>query len=172
MLALEMYSVDFGGVFIDLKKICIWLGSTCIGLNSNVYVPLLITAQHLSIQMVIASFCLRQQPIAAINTCCLHKKNSDACISADIFIHFEISLGWGIYTPRPSRLPSSNLLGLGLQNPYPQEICWSSGDVFPNTSLLSAVCGYNISCLQKLPEVVGQKVGTHASGVCSNCILP
>ena len=36
--------------------------------------PLLITAQHLSIQMVIASFCLRQQPIAAINTCCLHKK--------------------------------------------------------------------------------------------------
>ena len=47
----------------------------------------------------------------------------------------------------PSRLPSGNLLGLGVQNPRPQEIPGASGDVFPNTSLLTAVYGYNISLL-------------------------
>ena len=56
----------------------------------------------------------------------------------------EISLGWGFCTPRPSRLPSGNLLGLGVQNPHPWEIFWASGGVFSNTSLLSAVYGFNI----------------------------
>ena len=68
---------------------------------------------------------------------------------------------WEIHPPRPSRFPSGgdfaplgprdcpraspsgNLSGLGVQNPRPREISRASGDVFPNTSLLSAVYGYN-----------------------------
>ena len=38
--------------------------------------------------------------------------------------------------------PSGNLSGLGVQNPRPREISRASGDVYPNTSLLSAVYGY------------------------------
>ena len=34
-----------------------------------------------------------------------------------------------------------------MQNPRPWEISRASGDVFPNTSLLSAVYGYNIAQL-------------------------
>ena len=67
---------------------------------------------------------------------------------------------WEIHPPRPSRFPSGvdfaplgprdfpraspsgNLSGLGVQNPRPWEISRASGDVFPNTSLLSAVYGY------------------------------
>ena len=70
---------------------------------------------------------------------------------------------WKIHPPRPSRFPSGgdfaplgprdcpraspsgNLSGLGVQNPRPREISRASGDVFPNTSLLLAVYGYNIS---------------------------
>ena len=37
-----------------------------------------------------------------------------------------------------------SLSGLGVQNPRPREISWASGDVFPNTSLLLAVYGYNM----------------------------
>ena len=44
----------------------------------------------------------------------------------------------------PRASPSGNLSGLGVQNPRPWEISWASGDVFPNTSLLSAVYGYII----------------------------
>ena len=69
---------------------------------------------------------------------------------------------WEIHPPRPSRFPSGgdfaplgprdcpraspsgNLSGLGVQNPRPREISRASGDVFPNTSLLSAVYGYNM----------------------------
>ena len=55
----------------------------------------------------------------------------------------------GKYTPLgprdfPRASPSGNLLGLGVQNPRPWEISRASGDVFPNTFLLSAVYGYNI----------------------------
>ena len=54
----------------------------------------------------------------------------------------EISLRRRFCTPRPSRLPSGNLSGLGVQNPRPWEISCASGSVFSNTSLLSAVYGY------------------------------
>ena len=47
----------------------------------------------------------------------------------------------------PRASPSGNLSGLGVQNPRPREISRASGDVFPNTSLLSAVYGYNKSSL-------------------------
>ena len=43
----------------------------------------------------------------------------------------------------PRASPSGNLSGLGVQNPRPWEISWASGGVFSNTSLLSAVYGYN-----------------------------
>ena len=67
-----------------------------------------------------------------------------------------------IHPPRPSRFPlcgdfaplgprdcpraspSGNLSGLGVQNPRPWEISWASGGVFSDTSLLSAVYGFNI----------------------------
>ena len=39
---------------------------------------------------------------------------------------------------------SRDALGNAVQNPRPREISWASGDVFPNTSLLSAVKEYNI----------------------------
>ena len=55
----------------------------------------------------------------------------------------EISLRRGFCTPRPSRLPSGNLSGLGVQNPRLWEISWASGGVFSNTSLLSSVYGPN-----------------------------
>ena len=42
------------------------------------------------------------------------------------------------------RLPSGNISGLGVQNPGSREISRASEDVFSNTSLLSAVYGYNI----------------------------
>ena len=47
----------------------------------------------------------------------------------------------------PRASPSGNLSGLGVQNPRPWEISRASGDVFPNTSLLSAVYGYILSSL-------------------------
>ena len=71
---------------------------------------------------------------------------------------------WKIHPPRPSRFPSGgdfaplgprdcpraspsgNLSGLGVQNPRPWEISWASGSVFSNTSLPSAVYGYNGQC--------------------------
>ena len=40
-------------------------------------------------------------------------------------------------------MPSGNLSGLGVQNPRPWEISWASGSVFSDTSLLSAVYGFN-----------------------------
>ena len=52
-------------------------------------------------------------------------------------------LEYPIHAPRPSKLPSGNLSGLGVQNPRPWEISWASGGVFSNTFLLSAVYGYN-----------------------------
>ena len=66
--------------------------------------------------------------------------------------------GLGVQNPRPRKIsrisldprdfprasPSGNLSGLGVQNPRPWEISRASGDVFPNTSLLSAVYGYNV----------------------------
>ena len=56
---------------------------------------------------------------------------------------------WEIHPPRPSTLS-----GLGVQNPRPWEISRASGDVFPNTSLLSAVYVYNTA-------LVGQSFGCH-----------
>ena len=47
--------------------------------------------------------------------------------------------------PRPSRCPSGFALGTSLR---PREISRASGDLFPNTSLLSAVYGYNTSRLE------------------------
>ena len=48
---------------------------------------------------------------------------------------------WKIHPPRPSRFPSGgDFAPLG-----PWEISWASGSVFSNTSLLSAVYGYNLS---------------------------
>ena len=81
---------------------------------------------------------------------------------------------WKIHPPRPSRFPSGgdfaplgprdcpraspsgNLSGLGVQNPRPWEISWASGSVFSNTSLLSAVYGYNRNILQWRPIKVIQ----------------
>ena len=42
-----------------------------------------------------------------------------------------------------SRASGCKIPRLGVQNPRPREISWASGDVFPNTPLLSAVYGYN-----------------------------
>ena len=72
------------------------------------------------------------------------------CIENTPTSALEISLGRGFCTPRPSRLPSGNLSGLGaqnlsglgVQNPRSWEICWASVGVFSNTSLLSAVYGF------------------------------
>ena len=61
----------------------------------------------------------------------------------------------------PRASPSGNLSGLGVQNPRPWEISRASGDVFPNTSLLSAVYGYNnfeslleCICVEGILEVI------------------
>ena len=77
---------------------------------------------------------------------------------------------WEIHPPRSSRFPSGgdfaprgprdcprakpegNLEGRGVQNPRPREISRASGDVFPNTSLLSAVYGYNIPSSGSIPK--------------------
>ena len=48
----------------------------------------------------------------------------------------------------PRASPSGNLSGLGVQNPRPWEISWASGGVFSDTSLLSAVYGFNICPLK------------------------
>ena len=66
---------------------------------------------------------------------------------------------WEIHPPRA--LPSGNLSGLGVQNPRPREISWASGDVFPNTSLLSAVYGFNIL---RVRNMLGEG-GTTLTGV-------
>ena len=78
---------------------------------------------------------------------------------------------WKIHPPRPSRFPSGgdfaplgprdcpraspsgNLSGLGVQNPRPWEISWASGGVFSDTSLLSAVYGFNKSIAESPPRV-------------------
>ena len=50
---------------------------------------------------------------------------------------------WEIHPPWPSRFPSGGgFAPLGPRD-CPREISRASGDVFPNTSLLSAVYGYN-----------------------------
>ena len=79
---------------------------------------------------------------------------------------------WEIHPPRPLRFPSGgdfaplgprdfpraspsgNLSGLGVQNPRPWEISRASGDVFPNTSLLSAVYGFNARELRHLTDTI------------------
>ena len=53
--------------------------------------------------------------------------------------------GWKIHPPRPSRLPSGNLSGLGVQNPCPREISRAEGGVFSNASRLEAVYGHSFS---------------------------
>lgn len=57
-----------------------------------------------------------------------------------VFCLKSARMHWEINPPRPSRLSS----GLREQNPHPREIFWSSGDVFPNTSLFSTVNRYNV----------------------------
>ena len=47
----------------------------------------------------------------------------------------------------PRDFPWAGILhpsALEVQNPHPWEISWASGSVFSNTSLLSAVYGYNL----------------------------
>ena len=57
---------------------------------------------------------------------------------------------WAKYRGRRFCTPEGVLESRGVQNPRPWEIFRSSGDVFPKTSLLSAVYGYSIvHCNQK-----------------------
>ena len=48
--------------------------------------------------------------------------------------------------------------GLGVQNPRPWEISWASGSVFSNTSLLSAVYGYNMAMGHAISKIYIQIV--------------
>ena len=60
-----------------------------------------------------------------------------------------ISLGSGFCTPRPStKTPSLR-------------ISWSSGDVFPNTSLLSPVYGYITKKCQRVKEPYLDPISWH-----------
>ena len=97
---------------------------------------------------------------------------------------------WKIHPPRPSRFPSGgdfaplgprdcpraspsgNLSGLGVQNPRPWEISWASGSGFSNTSLLSAVYGYNIHCHIVHSHIVTLKEENkycHIGDLCHHC---
>ena len=60
-----------------------------------------------------------------------------------LIINLSLGMYQEIHPCRASSIDSSigNLEGRGVQNPRPWEISRASGDVFPNTSLLSAVYG-------------------------------
>ena len=66
-----------------------------------------------------------------------------------------LSIDFAPLGPRdcPRASPSGNLSGLGVQNPRPWEISWASGGVFSNTSLLSAVYGFNTNGSDYPPQM-------------------
>ena len=77
----------------------------------------------------------------------------------------------------PQDCPGGNLLGPGVQNPCPWKISQSSGNVFSNTSLLSAVYGYIlghlyafqcIQCISLLPIFVNFNFGGRVSAFAAN----